>query len=64
MLFYWPQFQGKERLRIKIRDSIFEPFTKNEHYTRIKIIYDRLRDNFLAQDDNASADAVMYELGL
>ena len=36
---------------------------KAGYYTRIEIIYHNLRDNFLAQEDKASADAVMYELG-
>jgi len=60
--FYWEHFQGKDSLRIKLEvpppDSL-----KQEHYNRIAIIYHGLRDNFLAQKNNVSADEVMYELG-
>jgi len=61
-LFYWEQFKGKDSLRIKLKylsgDSL-----KNEDYTQIEIIYHKLRDNFLAQGNESSADEVMYELG-
>ena len=33
------------------------------HYLRIRILYHQLRDNYLKQGDQTSADAVMYELG-
>ena len=59
--FYWHQFQGQDSLRIKVHLPEFT--SKKEHHTRIEIIYHRLRDNFLAQKDKSSADAVMYELG-
>jgi len=58
---YWHQFQGQDSLRIKVHLPEFT--SKKEHYTRIEIIYHRLRDNFLAQKDKSSGDAVMYELG-
>ena len=61
--FYWHQFQGKDSLRIRIRNPPADSL-KQEHYNRIEIIYHQLRDNFLAQEDKGSADAViMYELG-
>lgn len=61
LLFYWEQFKGKDSLRIKIRNPPADSI-KDEHYTRIEIIYHKLRDNFIAQGDKASADDVMYEL--
>ena len=60
-LFYWEQFKGKDSQRIKLVDSPADSL-KDEHYTRIEIIYHKLRDNFIAQADKASADDVMYEL--
>jgi uncharacterized protein YjbI with pentapeptide repeats len=57
---YWHQLRGKEHLRIKLRHL---PESPGEHFTRIEILYEQLRDNFIAQRDNASADEVMYELG-
>ena len=62
LLFYWHQFQGKDSLRIKLQSPPVDSL-KQVHYNRIGIIYHRLRDNFLDQQDKASADAVMYELG-
>lgn len=35
---------------------------KEEQYRRLEISYHKLRDNYLAQRDNESADYVMYEL--
>lgn len=51
----------KKRLDNIYRTKI--TFVNNEHYQRLETFYHRLRDNFLAQGDKASADAVMYELG-
>lgn len=62
--FKWDQFKGKESLRIKLALSPVDSLEKEEHYTRIEIIYHRLRDNFLAQNDKASGDAVMFELAV
>ncbi len=59
--FYWEQFKGKDSLRIKLRNPPADSL-KDEHYTRIEIIYHKLRDNFIAQGDKSSADDVMYEL--
>jgi hypothetical protein len=61
LLFYWEQFKGKDSLRIKLTDLPADS-VRDEHYTRIEIIYHKLRDNFIAQGDKASADDVMYEL--
>ena len=36
--------------------------TTAKYYSVTEIFYQRLRDNYLAQNDRASADAVMYEL--
>lgn len=60
LYLYWEQFQGKDQLRIKLDEPAPD---HNEHYQRLETFYHRLRDNFLAQGDKASADAVMYELG-
>ena len=60
--FYWEQFRGKDSLRIKLEDPSADSI-KDEHYTRIEIIYHKLRDNFLAQGNKSSADNVIYELG-
>lgn len=60
--FYWEQFKGKDSLRIKLKDPPTDNL-KYVHYTRIEIIYHKLRDNFLAQGNESSADNVMYELG-
>ena len=43
------------------RDSLAMVMTQ-EQYKLTKIFYERLRDNYLAQNDKNSADAVMYEL--
>lgn len=42
-------------------DSLNQAFDK-ERYDLTEIFYHRLRDNYLAQSDRSSADAVMYEL--
>lgn len=42
-------------------DSLSQAFDK-ERYDLTEIFYHRLRDNYLAQSDRSSADAVMYEL--
>ena len=42
-------------------DSLTTLFNK-ERYDLTEIFYHRLRDNYLAQNDRASADGVMYEL--
>ena len=42
-------------------DSLSQAFDK-ERYDLTEIFYHRLRDNYLAQSDRFSADAVMYEL--
>jgi len=52
LLVRWDQI--KERVHLDPWDA---------DYRRVEIFYYRLRDNFLAQRDNSSADAVMYELG-
>lgn len=46
------------------RDSlaVLEKQFDNERYDLTEIFYYRLRDNFLAQNDKASADGVMFEL--
>lgn len=63
---YWNQLSGGDKPRLKLfnpsKYSIKADSTK-EHYQRIETFYHRLRDNFLAQGDKGSADAVMYELG-
>jgi len=59
--FYWEQFEGKDSLRIKLRNPPADSL-KDEHYTRIEIIYHKLRNNFITQGDKASEDDVMYEL--
>jgi hypothetical protein len=61
LIFYWEQFKGKDSLRIKLTSPPADS-KKDEHYTRIEIIYHKLRDNFIAQGDKSSADDVMYEL--
>ncbi len=61
---YWDQFKGTENLRIRLVErSILNLYDEKEHYQRIETLYHRLRDNFLAQGNKVSADAVMYELG-
>lgn len=60
LYLYWDQFKGKENLRVRLKDA---PCDSVEHYQRIETFYQRLRDNFLAQGNKASADDVMYELG-
>ena len=64
---YWNQFRGKDKLRLKLHNpseySVKADSIK-EHYQRIETFYHRLRDNFLAQGNKGSADAVMYELCL
>jgi len=56
----WQDFKGKDSLRIRLINA---PEKKEERYRRIKIVYDMLGDNFLAQGDKSSADDVMCELG-
>lgn len=38
------------------------PIYVREYYIQTEILYNRLRDNYLAQNDRSSADGVMYEL--
>ncbi len=68
LLFYWDQFKGDYDLKIKLSNEILPKNlsatdSTKEHYRRIETIYHGLRDNFLAQGNKESADAVMYELG-
>jgi uncharacterized protein YjbI with pentapeptide repeats len=66
LYLYWDQFKATDGLRIKLynapNEKVLADSTK-EHYQRIETIYYLLRDNFLKQNDKASADAVMFELG-
>lgn len=61
LLLYWEQFKGKDSLRIRLVSPLVDSI-KFEYYTRIEIIYHKLRDNFLAQGNESAADEVMYEL--
>jgi len=57
-----PDTLAIKRQNIKARlDSLTQVFNK-ERYDLTEIFYLRLRDNYLAQNDKASADAVTYEL--
>ncbi len=49
---YWDQWKGRGQPRIR-----------GDEYSAIQILYHKLRDNYLKQGNQASADAVMYELG-
>ncbi|MEI6639201.1 MAG: pentapeptide repeat-containing protein [Chlorobium sp.] len=57
-----PDTLAIKRQNVKARlDSLTQVFNK-ERYDLTEIFYLRLRDNYLAQNNKASADAVMYEL--
>lgn len=57
-----PDTLAIKRQKVKARlESLTQAFDK-ERYELTEIFYTRLRDNYLAQNDKASADAVMYEL--
>ena len=58
---YWRQLQRREDFRIKLLPNN-DRATPKERFTRLEIVYKRLRNNFIAQDDLFAADAVMYEL--
>lgn len=61
---YWDQFKARDSLRLRLSPSEVENSRLNkEHFQKVETFYHRLRDNFTAQGDLASADAVMYELG-
>ena len=53
----------KEKINLTSIYKIKSEKIKQEHYQRIETFYNRLHDNFNAQGDKSSADAVMYELG-
>ncbi len=57
-----PDTLAIKRQNVKARlDSLTQAFNK-VRYDLTEIFYLRLRDNYLAQNNKASADAVMYEL--
>ena len=64
---YWDQIKGASHPRIvyslRSWDEAANFRNRSSHYTRIDILYRQLRDNYLKQGEQASADAVMYELG-
>ena len=57
----WDQFIGNGKPRITL--SGFSNY-KNDDYKRITLIYEKLRDNYLAQGNKEDADNVMYELAI
>jgi uncharacterized protein YjbI with pentapeptide repeats len=75
----WDQLRGRFQLRLSHFDSsalyLSPDSTKtnlsmeqadsvrNDLYRSLEMFYERLRDNFIAQRDNESADNAMYELG-
>jgi uncharacterized protein YjbI with pentapeptide repeats len=64
-LVKWEQISGRILLFV---DNVYESLQvyssgRKDLYSRIDIVYQRLRDNYLALNDPASADAVMFELG-
>ena len=74
----WSDIKDRILLKLSEKDSImfFEPPDFSEHnfkikdvnsiryneYQKLEIFYYRLRDNYKAQQDNMSADEVMFEL--
>ena len=61
LYIYWDQIKMRDDFRITVDTLVGE--TREDHYNRLSIIYNRLKENFLVQGDKSSADAVMYELG-
>jgi hypothetical protein len=59
LFLYWDQFKGYKQPRIQLH--YYSP-TPEDNFKRYEVIYKKLRDNFIAQGDKASADDVMYEL--
>jgi len=54
--------QHKSIVQAKSRLDSLKQRLNTEYYDMTEIFYQRLRDNYLAQNDKASADAVMFEL--
>jgi hypothetical protein len=54
----WEQIKAQKYFKIVLDD-----FTVNNYdFTKLALIYEKLRDNYLAQGNKQGADSVMYEL--
>jgi hypothetical protein len=58
----WEQIKARKYLLIQTKPSSFQDTSNEFSYKMLQSFYYQLRDNYLAQGDKKSADAVMFEL--